>query len=99
MNAHVNKSVYRSKPYWTRLPKTQSRLKNIGENLRQAEMRRGEANAILDASLPDEEESSIWKQGMQQALGHSNKLNVQSLAETGAKKGLELGKDLLPEFV
>lgn len=80
------------------LPKTQSRLKDIGENLYLAEMRRGGTNAALDVSLPSEEESSIWKQGMQQALDHSNKLNVQSLAEAGAKKGLELGKDLLPEL-
>jgi len=80
------------------LPKTQRKLEDIGETLQVAEMRQAQAESPDVKAFQSEEEGSAWKQGMKQVMGHSDKLDVNALAEAGAKKGLVIAKDLLPNL-
>ena len=69
------------------LPKTQRKLEDIGETLQVAEMRQAQAESPDVKAVQSEEEESAWKQGLKQVMGHSDKLDVNALAEAGAKKG------------
>ncbi|MDU7099827.1 MAG: GTPase [Enterobacter sp.] len=80
------------------LPKTQRKLEDIGETLQVAEMRQAQAESPDVKAFQSEDEESAWKQGLKQVMGHSDKLDVNALAEAGAKKGLVIAKDLLPNL-
>jgi hypothetical protein len=75
-----------------------SKLEDIGETVQVAEMRQAQAESPDVKAFQSEDEESAWKQGLKQVMGHSDKLDVNALAEAGAKKGLVIAKDLLPNL-
>lgn len=80
------------------LPKTQRKLDDIGEKLLSADLRAATLDHTTVNHIEKDDVNTPWREGMEQILGHSSKIDVKAIAETGTLKGLEIGKELLPKL-